>query len=112
MVEILRLKQAARLLALEFGAFWELGAVLSAWPLLARAPKRDKHSVVVSPGLSTSCRSTVRRRRYLDFLGYQTNGWRAGSVTPPCRHQPAASSGLASPPHDEPLGRVQLRFLG
>ena len=68
----------AWLLALEFRAFWEFGALLPAWPVLARAPRGDKHSVVVFPGLSASDGSTMPLRRYLDSLGYQTSGWEQG----------------------------------
>ncbi len=66
------------LLALEFRALWEFGAVLPAWPLLARAPRGDGHAVVVFPGLSASDGSTMPLRRYLDWLGYQTSGWEQG----------------------------------
>lgn len=59
-------------------AFWELGALLPAWPVLARAPRGDGHSVVVFPGLSASDGSTLPLRRYLAFLGYQTSGWEQG----------------------------------
>ena len=37
---------------------------------------------------------------------------RSGGVAPPCGHEPAALSRLASAPHRGPLGRVQLRFPG
>src|SRR5205823_6657541 len=46
------------LLALEFRAPWEFGAVLPAWPALLRAPAGDGHSVIVFPGLSASDAST------------------------------------------------------
>ncbi|MDP1956360.1 MAG: alpha/beta fold hydrolase [Polaromonas sp.] len=52
--------------------------MLPAWPLLARAPRGDQHSVVVFPGLSASDGSTMPLRRYLDSLGYQTSGWEQG----------------------------------
>lgn len=66
------------MLALEFRAFWEFGALLPAWPLLTRAPRGDGHSVVVFPGLSANDGSTMPLRRYLDSLGYQTSGWEQG----------------------------------
>lgn len=69
---------SAWLLALELRAFWEFGALLPAWPVLARAPRGDKHSVVVFPGLSASDGSTFPLRRYLDSLGYLTSGWEQG----------------------------------
>ncbi len=66
------------LLALEFRAPWEFGAVLPAWPALQRAPRGDGHAVLVFPGLSASDASTVPLRRYLDSLGYATDGWNQG----------------------------------
>lgn len=66
------------LLALEFRAPWEFGAVLPAWPALMRAPAGDGHSVVVFPGLSASDASTVPLRRYLGTLGYGADGWNQG----------------------------------
>ena len=66
------------LLALEFRAPWEFGAVLPAWPALQRAPAGDGHTAVVFPGLSASDTSTVPLRRYLSTLGYETQGWSQG----------------------------------
>ena len=66
------------LLAMEFRAPWEFGAVLPAWPLLQRAPQGDGHSVIVFPGLSASDGSTVPLRRFLDARGYDVSGWRQG----------------------------------
>jgi pimeloyl-ACP methyl ester carboxylesterase len=66
------------LLALEFRAFAEFGAVLPAWPALQRAPRGDGHTVVVYPGLSASDTSTVPLRKYLSSLGYNTHGWGQG----------------------------------
>ncbi len=70
------------LLALEFRAFWELGAVLPAWSALQRAPKCDAAGdgthVIVFPGLSAGDISTVPLRKYLNSLGYATEGWNQG----------------------------------
>lgn len=66
------------LLALEFRAPWEFGAVLPAWPALQRAPAGDGHTVIVFPGLSASDATTVPLRRYLGTLGYETRGWSQG----------------------------------
>ena len=66
------------LLAMEFRAFWEFGAVLPAWPLLQRAPAGDGHSVIVFPGLSANDGSTLPLRRYLGSLGYDAAGWHQG----------------------------------
>ena len=68
----------AFLLALEFRAFWEFGAVLPAWPALRKAPVGDGHNVIVFPGLAASDGSTVPLRRYLAELGYRTAGWNQG----------------------------------
>jgi len=66
------------LLALEFRAPWEFGAVLASWPALQRAPAGDGHTVMVFPGLSASDASTVPLRRYLGSLDYHTIGWSQG----------------------------------
>jgi pimeloyl-ACP methyl ester carboxylesterase len=69
---------SAWLLALELRAFWEFGALLPAWPLLARAPRGDGHAVLVFPGLSANDASTVPLRHYLQSLGYKPWGWEQG----------------------------------
>lgn len=66
------------MLALEFRAPWEFGALLPAWPALQRAPAGDGHTVMVFPGLSASDASTLPLRRYLDTLGHATAGWSQG----------------------------------
>jgi pimeloyl-ACP methyl ester carboxylesterase len=66
------------LLALEFRAPWEFGAVFPTWPALQRAPAGDGHSVLVFPGLSASDVTTVPLRHYLGTLGYGTSGWSQG----------------------------------
>jgi pimeloyl-ACP methyl ester carboxylesterase len=66
------------LLALEFRAPWEFGAVLPAWPALQRAPAGDGHLAIVFPGLSASDASTIPLRRYIASLGYETQGWSQG----------------------------------
>ena len=69
---------SAWLMALELRAFWEFGALLPAWPLLARAPRGDGHAVMVFPGLSANDASTVPLRHYLQSLGYKPWGWEQG----------------------------------
>lgn len=69
---------SAWLMALELRAFWEFGALLPAWPLLARAPKGDGHAVMVFPGLSANDASTIPLRHYLQSLGYKPWGWEQG----------------------------------
>jgi pimeloyl-ACP methyl ester carboxylesterase len=69
---------SAWLLALELRAFWEFGALLPAWPLLARAPKGDGHAVLVFPGLSANDASTLPLRHYLQSIGYKPWGWEQG----------------------------------
>jgi pimeloyl-ACP methyl ester carboxylesterase len=66
------------LLALEFRAPWEFGAVLPAWPALQRAPAGDGHAVLVFPGLSASDASTLPLRGYLRKLDYDARGWSQG----------------------------------
>ncbi|TFZ08455.1 esterase/lipase family protein [Ramlibacter humi] len=66
------------LLALEFRAPWEFGALLPAWPVLRRAPAGDGHAVLVFPGLSASDATTIPLRRYLSSLGYAARGWDQG----------------------------------
>ena len=66
------------LMALELRAFWEFGALLPTWPLLAKAPKGDGHTVMVFPGLSANDASTVPLRQYLQTLNYNTCGWAQG----------------------------------
>lgn len=68
----------AWLLALELRAFWEFGALLPSWPLLAKAPEGDGHAVMVFPGLSSNDVSTVPLRHYLQRLGYSPWGWEQG----------------------------------
>ncbi|MES2399345.1 MAG: alpha/beta hydrolase [Pseudomonadota bacterium] len=69
---------SAWLLALELRAFWEFGALLPSWPLLARAPRGDGHAVMVFPGLSANDASTVPLRHYLQSLNYKPWGWDQG----------------------------------
>jgi Alpha/beta hydrolase family len=66
------------LLAMEFRAPWEFGALLPAWPVLQHAPRGDGHTVVVYPGLSASDATTMPLRKYLSSLGYLTHGWGQG----------------------------------
>lgn len=66
------------LLAMEFRAPLEFGAVFAAWPILQRAARGDGHHVVVYPGLSASDVTTLPLRKYLDSLGYVTHGWNQG----------------------------------
>lgn len=69
---------SAWLMALELRAFWEFGALLPAWPLLARGPRGDGHAVMVFPGLSANDVSTTPLRHYLQSMGYQPWGWEQG----------------------------------
>lgn len=70
------------LVALEMRAFWEFGALVPTWPALQKAPRADAkvdgNSVIVFPGLSAGDLSTVPLRKYLDSLGYATEGWNQG----------------------------------
>ncbi|MCZ2407418.1 MAG: alpha/beta hydrolase [Burkholderiales bacterium] len=66
------------LLAMEFRAPWEFGAVLPAWPLLQNAPLGDGHSIIVFPGLTAGDPTTLPLRHYLESRNYQTFGWGQG----------------------------------
>jgi hypothetical protein len=66
------------LIAMEFRAFWEFGAIVPFWPLLQRAPVGDGHPVIVFPGLSASDGSTVPLRSYLTNRNYDVSGWNQG----------------------------------
>ena len=70
------------LVALEMRALWEFGALVPTWPALQKAPKADANahgsSVIVFPGLSAGDLSTVPLRKYLQSLGYATEGWNQG----------------------------------
>jgi len=66
------------LIAMEFRAFWEFGALIPAWPILRNAPRGDGHSVIVFPGLSASDGSTQPMRGFLENLGHDTSGWNQG----------------------------------
>lgn len=66
------------LLALEFRAPWEFGALVPAWPALQRAPRGDGHSVIIFPGLSANDVTTLPLRRYVEGLGYTVHGWGQG----------------------------------
>ena len=68
----------AWLLAMEFRAPWEFGAILPAWFTLRRAPAGDGYGVIVFPGLSASDASTAPLRAYLQSLGYRPSGWNQG----------------------------------
>ena len=68
----------ALLLAMEFRAPWEFGALIPSWFTLQRAPAGDGHAVIVFPGLSASDASTGPLRAYLNSLGYQASGWNQG----------------------------------
>ncbi len=66
------------LLALEGRALLELGAMVAAWPTLARSPRGDGHPVLVLPGFLASDRSTGPLRAFLRGRGYRTHGWGRG----------------------------------
>ena len=66
------------LMFLEGRAIPELGAFLSALPLLSLAPRGDGHPVLVLPGLVASDTSTRPLRSFLKSRGYAASGWRQG----------------------------------
>jgi pimeloyl-ACP methyl ester carboxylesterase len=54
------------------------GAFAATLPLLAFAPRGDRHPVLVLPGLGASDLSTGTLRRWLRTLGYPVVGWELG----------------------------------
>ena len=54
------------------------GAFAAGLPLLALAPRGDRHAVLVLPGLGASDVSTGTLRRWLRGLGYPVVGWELG----------------------------------
>ena len=66
------------LMLLEGRAIPELGAFLTALPLLSLAPRGDGHPVLVLPGLVASDTSTRPLRSFLKGRGYAASGWRQG----------------------------------
>ena len=67
------------LLAMEWRAFWELGASIAAAPILATAPRGDGHPVLVLPGLAAGDMSTAPLRQFLAMRGYAPHGWGLGA---------------------------------
>src|SRR3954469_16530687 len=54
------------------------GALAAGLPLLAFAPRGDRHPVLVLPGLGASDLSTGTLRQWLRGLGYPVVGWELG----------------------------------
>ena len=54
------------------------GGLAATFPLLALAPRGDRHPVLVLPGLLASDRSTTTLRAWLRALGYPVVGWELG----------------------------------
>jgi pimeloyl-ACP methyl ester carboxylesterase len=71
-------RPSPRLLPLEARAFFELAALLPAYPFLRRAPAGDGHPVLVLPGLMAGDFSTRALRRFLRDKGYVAHGWKLG----------------------------------
>src|ERR1700747_2628956 len=53
-------------------------ALLLATPVLAAAPRGDRHGVLVVPGLFASDSSTLPLRGFLRWLRYDVRGWGLG----------------------------------
>ena len=69
---------SALLLALEPRGLFTIAGLFAAAPFLATAPRGQRHSVIVLPGLGATDRSTVAIRRFLGFLGHDVTGWNRG----------------------------------
>ncbi len=66
------------MMALEWRAPIEYGALVAALPWLNRAPAGDGHSVLVIPGLVAGDLSTAALRGFLRGRGYDVHGWQQG----------------------------------
>ena len=78
-IEAERLNPPSRLLlALEWRAFWELGAFFASIPVLRMMPRGDGHAVLVLPGLMADDASTRLLREFLLDRGYSPHGWELG----------------------------------
>lgn len=75
----------ALLMMLEARAPLELAALVAATPWLRKLPRGDGHAVMVFPGLAANDFTTRPLRRFLDRLGYQTQGWGQGFNVGPRR---------------------------
>ena len=62
----------------ESRALMEFGVTSLAMPVLLRAPRGDKHPVMVLPGFLASDRSTRPLCTYLKMKGYTPYGWELG----------------------------------
>ncbi|MEM7016460.1 MAG: alpha/beta hydrolase [Pseudomonadota bacterium] len=67
-----------RLLMREPRGLLDIPALLMAAPFLARAPRGDKHAVMVLPGFSADDQSTAAIRQFLRYLNYDVHGWAQG----------------------------------
>ena len=62
-------------------AMLEVGGLLSVLPTLSLLPRGDQHPVLLIPGFMAGDRSLVMLKRYLDFMGYQSETWGFGRNT-------------------------------
>jgi len=59
----------------------EMTTLTYSWPLLARAPQGDGHTVLVLPGFTAGDQSTLLLRRLLSRLNYNSLPWELGQNT-------------------------------
>ncbi len=72
------------------------GGLAATFPLLALAPRGDRHPVLVLPGLLASDVSTTTLRAWLRALGYPVVGWELGRNRGPTPEIVEALPGLVS----------------
>ncbi len=65
-------------LALEGRTIYELGAYFASLPILGKAPRGDGHPVMVLPGFLADDTTTQPLRAFLNFKGYDAQGWGLG----------------------------------
>jgi pimeloyl-ACP methyl ester carboxylesterase len=88
---------SAFLLALEPRGLFSIAGLFAAAPFLAAAPRGERHSVIVLPGLGATDRSTVAIRRFLLYLGYDVTGWNRGrNMRPAGADLPAVAAQIRS----------------
>ncbi|GBF48548.1 hypothetical protein LPTSP4_00470 [Leptospira ryugenii] len=65
-------------IALELAGFWDVCKLLWSAPSFAKHPKGKGEPTLVVPGYGTNDQIMFPLRQYLQFLGYQAEGWELG----------------------------------
>lgn len=92
----------------ESRAWFELGAIAAASPLLRMIGRGDDHPVLVLPGFTASDMSTVPLRSTLQAQGYWVHGWRLGRNLGPTKHIVRGLQARLDELHDRHDAKVSL----